>query len=50
MRMAKEFKYLTFLGLVTGRMLLDKYQNILMKERVTLHFGVEWAYYIQKFI
>jgi hypothetical protein len=29
---------------------LDKYQNILMKERVTLHFGVEWAYYIQKFI
>jgi len=46
MRMAKEFKYLTILGHVAERMLLDKYQNKLMKERVTSHFGVKWAYYI----
>jgi len=32
MSMAKEFKYLTFLGHVAGRLLLDKYQNKLIKK------------------
>jgi hypothetical protein len=48
--MAKEFTYLTFLEHVVGRLLLDKYQNKLMKERVTTHFGVKMGlYYTQKF-
>jgi hypothetical protein len=44
--MAKEFMYLIFLGYVAGRMSLDKYDNKLMRERVTSHFGVKWAYTI----
>jgi hypothetical protein len=49
MRLAKELTYLTFLGYV-GRMLLDRHQNKLKKERVTSHFGVNWAYTIHKYL
>jgi hypothetical protein len=48
MKMTKKLKYLTFLGHVAGRMLLEKHQNKLMKERVTSHFGIKWAYIIYK--